>query len=48
VRAAFTREAIHDLYDLEQLAQASADLSSPQFIQLVDAKLAELDAPVAG
>jgi predicted nucleotidyltransferase component of viral defense system len=45
VRAAFTREAIRDLYDLEQLAQAGADLSSPQFIQLVDAKLAELDAP---
>ena len=45
VRAAFTREAIRDLYDLEQLARAGADLSSRRFIQLVDAKLAELDAP---
>jgi predicted nucleotidyltransferase component of viral defense system len=44
VRAAFTREAIRDLYDLEQLARAGADLSSPAFIELVDAKLAELDA----
>ena len=44
VRAAFTREAIRDLYDLEQLAQAGADLSSPQFIELVVAKLAELGA----
>ena len=45
VRAAFTREAIRDLYDLEQLARARTDLSSPRFMQLVDAKLAELDAP---
>jgi len=45
VRAAFTREAIRDLYDLEQLAQSGADLSSPRFIELVDAKLAELGAP---
>jgi predicted nucleotidyltransferase component of viral defense system len=45
VRAAFTREAIRDLYDLEQLARAGADLSSPRFLRLVDAKLAELDAP---
>jgi predicted nucleotidyltransferase component of viral defense system len=44
VRAAFTREAIRDLYDLEQLARAGTDLSSPAFIQLVDAKLAELGA----
>lgn len=45
VRAAFTREAIRDLYDLEQLARAGADLSSRRFVRLVDAKLAELDAP---
>ncbi|HXX69361.1 MAG TPA: nucleotidyl transferase AbiEii/AbiGii toxin family protein, partial [Polyangiaceae bacterium] len=45
VRAAFTREAIRDLYDLDQLARAKADLSSPHFVGLVDAKLAELDAP---
>jgi predicted nucleotidyltransferase component of viral defense system len=44
VRAAFTREAVRDLYDLEQLARAGADLSSPEFIELVDAKLAEIDA----
>lgn len=45
VRAAFTREAIRNLYDLEQLARAGADLSSRRFIRLVNAKLAELDAP---
>ena len=45
VRAAFSREAIRDLYDLEQLARAGADLSSRRFVRLVDAKLAELDAP---
>jgi len=45
VRAAFTREAVRDLYDLEQLARAGTDLSSPEFIALVDAKLAELGAP---
>jgi predicted nucleotidyltransferase component of viral defense system len=45
VRAAFTREANRDLYDLEQLARAGADLNSRRFIKLVDAKLAELDAP---
>jgi predicted nucleotidyltransferase component of viral defense system len=44
VRAAFTREAIRDLYDLEQLARAGSDLGSPTFIRLVDAKLAELGA----
>ncbi len=44
VRAAFTREAIRDLYDLEQLAQSGADMSSREFIALVDAKLAELGA----
>ena len=45
VRASFTRDAVRDLYDLEQLARAGADLSSPDFVRLVDAKLAELDAP---
>jgi predicted nucleotidyltransferase component of viral defense system len=45
VRAAFTRAAIRDLYDLEQLARAGADLSSQRFVRLVDAKLAELGAP---
>jgi predicted nucleotidyltransferase component of viral defense system len=45
VRAAFTREAIRDLYDLDQLARAGADLGSRRFIQLVDAKLAEMGAP---
>lgn len=45
VRAALTREAIRDFYDLEQLAESGADLSSRAFIALVDAKLAELGAP---
>jgi predicted nucleotidyltransferase component of viral defense system len=45
VRAAFTRDAIRDLYDLDQLARAGADLSSPDFVRVVDAKLAELGAP---
>ena len=45
VRAAFTRDAIRDLYDLEQLARAGTDLSSPEFVRLLDAKLAELGAP---
>jgi len=44
VRAAFTREAIRDFYDLDKLLDAGADLSSPQFVGLVDAKLAELKA----
>ncbi len=44
VRAAFTREAIRDFYDLEQLARAGKDLTSPGFRILVDAKLAELKA----
>ncbi len=44
VRAAFTREAVRDFYDLDQLHAASVDLSSPAFIKLVDAKLAELRA----
>jgi predicted nucleotidyltransferase component of viral defense system len=44
VRAAFTREAIRDFYDLDRLREAGADLSSPDFITLVDTKLAELKA----
>lgn len=44
VRAAFTREAIRDFYDLDRLLAAGADLSSPSFVALVDAKLAELNA----
>lgn len=44
VRAAFTREAIRDFYDLERLRAAGADLSSPGFVKLVDVKLAELKA----
>jgi hypothetical protein len=45
VRAAFTREAVRDFYDLDRLHQNGADFSSPAFIELVDAKLAELGAP---
>src|SRR5439155_24973603 len=44
VRAAFTREAVRDFYDLDRLETAGVDLSSPAFIELVDAKLAELRA----
>jgi predicted nucleotidyltransferase component of viral defense system len=44
VRAAFTREAIRDFYDLDRLLDAGADMSSPEFMELVDAKLAELNA----
>ena len=45
VRAAFTREAVRDYYDLDRLHEQGADLSSPSFIELVNAKLAELGAP---
>ncbi len=45
VRAAFTRRAIRDYYDLDSLAEAGKDFNSVQFVRLVDAKLAELDAP---
>ena len=45
VRAAFTREAIRDFYDLRQLRQAGADFTSERFRLLVDQKLAELAAP---
>jgi predicted nucleotidyltransferase component of viral defense system len=44
VRAAFTRDAIRDFYDLERFLGAGADLSSPGFVKLVDFKLAELKA----
>jgi predicted nucleotidyltransferase component of viral defense system len=44
VRAAFTREAIRDYYDLDRLAALGVDFSSEAFLKLVDAKLAELAA----
>jgi hypothetical protein len=44
VRAAFTRETARDFYDLDRLHESGADLSSSLFIELVDAKLAELGA----
>ncbi|HEY6556304.1 MAG TPA: nucleotidyl transferase AbiEii/AbiGii toxin family protein [Polyangiaceae bacterium] len=44
VRAAFTRRAIRDYYDLDQLERAGKDFSSAEFLALVNAKLAELDA----
>jgi predicted nucleotidyltransferase component of viral defense system len=45
VRAAFTRAAIRDYYDLARLLDARADLTSDEFVLLVDRKLAELGAP---
>ena len=45
VRAALTREAIRDFYDLDQLATRGFDLASADFIRLVDSKLAEFPAP---
>jgi predicted nucleotidyltransferase component of viral defense system len=45
VRAAVTREAIRDYYDLDRLLDSGADLSSRSFRKLVDAKLAEQGAP---
>ena len=42
VRAAFTREAIRDFYDLDRLGEAGTDFTSKKFVALVDAKLAEL------
>jgi predicted nucleotidyltransferase component of viral defense system len=45
VRAAFTREAIRDFYDLDRIADTKADLTSTGFISLVDIKLQELGAP---
>jgi hypothetical protein len=45
VRAAFTREAIRDFYDLDRLLAAGKDFQSEDFKSLVDQKLAELNAP---
>jgi len=45
VRAAFTREAIRDYYDLDQLLQAGKDFETEAFKLLVDQKLAESTAP---
>lgn len=45
VRAAFTRAAIRDFYDLDQLLLAGKDFTSEGFRALVDQKLAELRAP---
>ena len=45
VRAASTREAIRDFYDLERLAEMGKDFSSAAFLKLVDEKLLELRAP---
>lgn len=45
VRAAFTRTAIRDFYDLEQLLNGGEDFSSTPFVGLVNRKLAELDRP---
>ncbi len=44
VRAAFTRQAVRDYYDLARLLDARADFTSDEFVQLVDRKLAELGA----
>jgi len=45
VRAACTRTEARDFYDLALLAKAGADLSSCEFLALVDRKLAELHHP---
>lgn len=45
VRAAFTREAIRDFYDLDRLLASGADFTSPEFLELVTAKLAEMKRP---
>ncbi len=42
VRAAFTREAVRDFYDLDRLLESGADFSSRPFIRLVDRKLGEV------
>lgn len=48
VRAAFTRDAIRDFYDLDRMMAVKADFASKKFLHLVDAKLAELnEAPLA-
>jgi hypothetical protein len=45
VRAAFTRRVIRDFYDLRLFVEGGADLRSPGFVALVDAKLTEAGAP---
>lgn len=47
MRAALTREvpAIRNFYDLALLLDAGVDMSSAEFIALVDRKLAEINAP---
>lgn len=45
VRAACTREAIRDFYDLDRLLDAGKDFTSKTFTDLVDIKLRELNAP---
>jgi hypothetical protein len=45
VRAAFTRAEIRDFFDLALLKRSGADFTSPEFVSLVDAKLAELKSP---
>ena len=45
VRAALTRAAIRDFYDLDRLLDLGVDLSSKKFVALVDEKLAELGEP---
>lgn len=48
VRAAFTRRAIRDYYDIDQLDRAGKDFTSPELVALIDAKLAEVGAdPIA-
>jgi predicted nucleotidyltransferase component of viral defense system len=45
VRAACTRDAIRDFYDLDRYLFDGADFTSPKFLGLVDAKLGEIGAP---
>jgi predicted nucleotidyltransferase component of viral defense system len=45
VRAAFTRSAGRDFYDLGLLVRKGVDLNSAQFLALVDEKLSELKTP---
>lgn len=45
VRAACTRDAIRDFFDLGQLLESGADMNSAAFVELVDRKLAELNHP---
>jgi hypothetical protein len=47
VRAAFTREEpeVRDFYDLALFAAAEVDVASKEFVEVLNVKLAELDAP---